>query len=141
MLENARDMCGPDLFANIVATQRFLRACTSRPLGDDEFAAALGWNMVVPPAVRRALLSRELDGTDILASVSVPMLVAHGRDDMIALPSMAEHTLTACPAATESWYDDVGHMPFWEASDRFNRELAGLARAARSPLPVRPGSS
>jgi non-heme chloroperoxidase len=52
---------------------------------------------------------------------------------------MAEHTLTACPAATASWYDDVGHMPFWEASDRFNRELAGLARGARSPLTARPG--
>lgn len=38
----------------------------------------------------------------------------------------------ACPAATASWYDDVGHMPFWEAPDRFNRELADLARTARS---------
>jgi pimeloyl-ACP methyl ester carboxylesterase len=128
MLENARDMCAPDLFANITATRRFLRACTFRPSADDDLAAALAWNMVVPPAVRRALLSRELDGTGILASASVPMLVAHGRDDMIVLPSMAEHTLTACPAATASWYDDVGHMPFWEASDRFDRELAGLAR-------------
>ena len=140
MLENAPDMCVPDLFANIAATRRFLRACTSRPLGDDEFAAALGWNMVVPPAIRRALLMRELDGRDVLASVSVPMLVTHGRDDTIVLPSMAEQTLTACPATTaSSWYDDVGHMPFWEASDRFNRELAGLASDARSPLPLRPG--
>jgi non-heme chloroperoxidase len=71
--------------------------------------------------------------------VSVPVLVTHGRDDMIVLSSMAEHTLTACPAATASWYDDVGHMPFWEASDRFNRELAGLARGTRSPLTARPG--
>jgi pimeloyl-ACP methyl ester carboxylesterase len=61
------------------------------------------------------------------------------RDDVIVLPSMAEHTLTTCQAATVSWYDGVGHMPFWEASDRFDRELAGLAHAARSPLPVRPG--
>jgi pimeloyl-ACP methyl ester carboxylesterase len=139
MLENARDMCVPDLLANTAATRRFLRACTFGPLSDDELAAALAWNMVVPPAVRGALLSRELDGSDILASVSVPVLVSHGRDDMIVLPSMAEHTLTACPAATVSWYDDVGHMPFWEASDRFDRELAGLARTAGSPLTARPG--
>ena len=138
MLENARDMCAPDLFANITATWRFLRACTSRPLGDDEVAAALGWNMVVPAAVRRALLSRELDGSDILARASVPVLVTHGRDDMIVLPSMAEHTLTACPAATASWYDGVGHMPFWEEPDRFDRELADLTRAARSPLTAQP---
>ena len=53
LLENAQGMCVPDLFANIAATRRFLRACTSRPLGDDELAAALAWNMVVPSAVRR----------------------------------------------------------------------------------------
>jgi pimeloyl-ACP methyl ester carboxylesterase len=52
---------------------------------------------------------------------------------------MAEHTLMACPAATVSWYDGVGHMPFWEAPDRFDRELADLAHAARSPLPAGPG--
>ncbi len=136
LLENARDMCVPDLFANIAATRRFLRACTSRPLGDDELAAALAWNMVVPPAIRGALLSRELDGSDVLARTSVPVLVSHGRDDMIVLPSMAEHTLTACPEATVSWYDGVGHMPFWEAPDRFDRELADLAHAARSPQPA-----
>jgi pimeloyl-ACP methyl ester carboxylesterase len=139
LLENARDMCGPDLFANITATRRFLHACTRRPLGGDELAAALAWNMVVPSAVRGALLSREFDGSGILACASVPVLVTHGRDDLIILPSMAEQTLTACPAATVSWYDSVGHMPFWEAADRFDCELADLARAARSPQPVRFG--
>ena len=131
MLENAPDMCGPDLFANTAATRRFLRACTCSPLSDDELAAAVAWNMVVPPAVRRALLMRKLDGSDALAGTSVPVLVTHGRGDVIILPSMAEHTLTVCPAATASWYDGVGHMPFWEASDRFDRELADLARSAR----------
>jgi len=137
MLENAPEMCVPDLFANTAATQRFLRACTSRPLNHDELDTALAWNMVVPPAVRGALLSRELDGSDALASTSVPVLVTHGQGDAIILPSMAEHTLTVCPAATASWYDGVGHMPFWEAADRFDRELADLAHAARSRRPVR----
>jgi len=48
LLENAQGMCVPDLSANIAATRRFLRACTFGPLGDDEAAAALAWNMVVP---------------------------------------------------------------------------------------------
>src|ERR1700722_3230483 len=94
LLENVRGMCVPDLAANIAATRRFLRACTSRPLGGDEMAAALAGNMVVPPAVRGALLSRELDASDILASVAVPVLVTHGQEDAIVLPSMAKHTLT-----------------------------------------------
>jgi non-heme chloroperoxidase len=129
-LQNAPDMCMPDLSTNIAATRRFLRACTSRPLDDDEMAAALAWNMAVPPAVRGALLSRELDASAVLASITVPVLVTHGRADTIILPSMAEHTLSVCPAATASWHHDVGHLPFWEAPGRFNHELADLAHAA-----------
>ena len=64
--------------------------------------------------------------------LAVPVPVTHGQEDAIVLPSMAKHTLTVCPAATASWYDGVGHMPFWEAPDRFDRELAGLARSAGS---------
>jgi pimeloyl-ACP methyl ester carboxylesterase len=26
-------------------------------------------------------------------------------------------------SAETSWYDGVGHMPFWEDHERFNREL------------------
>jgi non-heme chloroperoxidase len=133
MLENVQEMCIPDLGrGNIATTRRFLRACTSVPLPEEEVAAALGWNMVVAPAVRGALLAREVDGTDIFATISVPVLVTQGRDDTIVLPAMAERTLTVCPAATASWYEGVGHMPFWEAPDRFDRELANLARNAGS---------
>lgn len=127
LLENAEDACAADLATNIAALQRFLRACTVHRLDQDEWAAALCWNMVVPPAVRGALISRELDASDALAAASVPVLVTHGRDDAIVLPSMAEHTLGVCKQAVPSWYDDVGHMPFWEASERFDRELAKLA--------------
>jgi non-heme chloroperoxidase len=132
MLENVRGMCARDLGENIAATRRFLHACTSKPLSDDEMVVALGWNMVAPSAVRRALLSRQLDSGDILAGVSVPVLVTHGRDDMIVLPSMAEHARNICPTATASWYEGVGHMPFWELPDRFDHELASLARNAGS---------
>jgi pimeloyl-ACP methyl ester carboxylesterase len=123
-LENAGDASESDLATNIAAIQRFLRASTVEELDEAEWTAALCWNMVVPPAVRGALISREVDGSDSLASASVPMLVTHGREDSIVSPSMAEHVLGVCRSAVPSWYDGVGHMPFWEAADRFNRELA-----------------
>jgi non-heme chloroperoxidase len=123
LLDNAQDMCASDLTTNIAAIERFLRACTVQPLEDDERIAALGWNMAVPPGVRGALIAREIDGGDALSSLSVPVLVTHGRQDAIVLPSMAEHVLGICKTAVPSWYDDVGHMPFWEAAERFDREL------------------
>jgi len=132
LLENAQDMCALDLATNIAAIRRFLRECTARPLEEDEWTTALCWNMVVPPEVRGALIGREIDGDDALSNVSVPVLVSHGRDDAIVLPSMAEHVLGICKPAVASWYDDVGHMPFWEAPDRFDQELREFTRASKT---------
>jgi non-heme chloroperoxidase len=127
-LANANDASESDLATNIAAIQRFLRACTADELDERDWTMALCWNMVVPPTVRGALISREIDGSEALASVSVPVLVSHGTEDLIVLPSMAEHVLGVRAGAVPSWYDGVGHMPFWEAPERFNRELADFAR-------------
>jgi len=126
-LENAGDASASDLATNIGAIRRFLRACTVEELAQEEWTAAVCWNMVVPPAVRGALISREVDGTAAIAALSVPVLVSHGREDAIVSPSMAEHVLSTCASGVPSWYDDVGHMPFWEATERFDRELADFA--------------
>ena len=133
LLENVMDMCGADLLANIEATRRFLAACTRRPRTRAETETALAWNMTVPAEVREALRARELDVMDVYAATIVPMLVSHGRDDAIVLPVMAQELLERCPTATASWYDGVGHAPFWEAADRFDSELAALADRASRP--------
>jgi pimeloyl-ACP methyl ester carboxylesterase len=135
LLANAGDACAPDLAANISAVQRFLRACTAQPITDEEWSAVLAWNMVVPPQVRAALFERRIDGRDALARTSVPVLVTHGLNDAIVLPTMAEEVLRVLPTAARSWYDGIGHMPFWEAAERFDRELARFAdRAQTSPV-------
>ena len=133
LLENAAAAFSPDLATSIAGIRRFVRACSVEPLDDELWTAALCWNMLTPPEVRQALLSRELDETDVLSQASVPVLVTHGRRDAIVLPSMAEYTLERCPAAVASWYDDSGHLTFVEATERFNRELAAFtADAART---------
>ena len=57
--------------------------------------------------------------------------MTHGREDKIVLPSMALHTLEHCKTAVASWYEGVGHMPFIEDAERFNRELAAFVDPAR----------
>jgi|SRR4051794_8230371 non-heme chloroperoxidase len=126
-LANAGAACAADLPASIAAIRRFLAACTAQPLSADYLSAALCWNMVVAPEVRGALLAREIDADDVLARLTVPVLVTHGRADAIVLPSMAEHVLEVCPTARASWYDGVGHLPFAEDPARFDRELRELA--------------
>ena len=112
--------------------QRFLRASPPRPLGDDEAAAALAWNIVVPSAVRGALLARAR--CQRRPRRLSPLLVTHG-----TTPSFC-HRWPTPPHRLPSRHlvvctYGVGHMPFWEAPHRFDRELADLARAAGSPLP------
>jgi len=52
---------------------------------------------------------------------------------------MAEHVLEVCPSAIPSWYDDVGHMPFWEEAERFDRELGQLVdRGTTGPTSTTP---
>jgi len=92
--------------------------------------------MLAAPAVRLALVSREIDSDDVLASLEMPVLVTHGRDDTVVLPAMGQRILAKCRSATASWYPSTGHMPFMEEPARFNRELAELARRAEQPAVV-----
>jgi non-heme chloroperoxidase len=117
-----------DLPTNIWAMRSFVRACVVKPVSDDDLEAAVCWNVVVPAAIRANLAAREIDCDDVLRALEVPLLVTHGRADSVVLPAMAEHVLSTCPTAEASWYDGVGHVPHLEEPERFNRELATLAR-------------
>jgi pimeloyl-ACP methyl ester carboxylesterase len=103
---------------------------TEGSLNEEDLETGLCGSVSVPPAVLGALINRRIDSDDVLSRLRVPVLVSHGRQDQIILASMAEHVLRVCPTATPSWYDGVGHMPFVEDAERFNRELAQLAREA-----------
>ncbi len=131
-LENAPDATAEDLPTNIAGMRRFVRACTAKPMSEEDFETALCYNMVVPPQVRLALVTRRIDSDDVLSRMTVPVLVTHGEEDTVVLPSMARHVLDVCPTAEASWFAGVGHAPFIEDPERFNRELADFTRRANS---------
>ena len=91
----------------------------------------MAFNMVVKPNVRAALLQRELNFGSLIDEITVPVLITHGRADTLVLPAMAEYILNHCKTAEVSWYDGVGHAPFFEESLRFNTELKRFAARAR----------
>ena len=129
-LANAADGSDPDLPTRIAALRRFWHSMTAKGLGPADMETGLCGSVAVPPQVLGALISRRIDSDDVLTRLHVPILVTQGRQDQIVSPSMADHILQLCPAATASWYDVAGHAPFIEHPDRFNRELAALARGA-----------
>lgn len=129
-LENAPGACQQDLPTNIAAIRRFLRACIVKPIGQDDFEDVLAFNMSVSPAVRAALVRRELDFAPILEGIAVPVLLTHGCSDSVILPAMTEYIMDHCKTTEVSWFDGVGHIPFLEEPARFNAELKQFAENA-----------
>jgi non-heme chloroperoxidase len=117
-------MASADLAENIENTIAFLKFCTARQLPDEDLQTMLAYNMLVPAQIRGHMLKRPEFYEDALKKLTVPVLVTHGLEDQVALMSAARYTTSVIPHARTSFYADVGHMPFWEDTLRFNRELA-----------------
>ncbi len=122
----------PALFATDVeesstGLQAYIRSCASVDPEPDEFFSILGYNSVVPPHVRQAMLSRTLDHADTLTRLETPMLITHGLDDRIVLPAMSEQLARQVPNARTAFYPGVGHSPFRENTERFNTDLHAFA--------------
>jgi non-heme chloroperoxidase len=133
-LDHVPGATAEDFPSNIQAIRAFVRGCTSRPLPSEDYEAALCWNIVVPARVRGALVTRVINSDDVLAELTMPVLMTQGRSDTVILPAMGDHILRTCRTSAASWYDDVGHLPFIEDHSRFNRELADFARKAIAQL-------
>ncbi len=113
---------------NVASTKAFVRACTASPLPADEFEDMLGFNMLVPPAVRLAMLDRVTANEDVVSTITVPVTQVHGAEDGIVLPFAGEFTMSGIGHDKKSLilYEDTGHCTFWEQADRFNSDLAGF---------------
>lgn len=68
------------------------------------------------------------DYTGVLEDISVPVLVANGRSDHLCFgPQTGGYVADTLPKGRLMIYEGSGHMPFYEASDAFNKDLAALA--------------
>ncbi len=130
LLESTPGLLSSDPGKNVVAARRFVRGTSSGPMGREDHDMALASTMMVPPTIRRFVLGRKEDYDEILATLSLPVLVTAGMSDAMVSPRMAEHIAEIVPRARLSRYPAVGHAPFLEARDRFDRELAEFAGEA-----------
>lgn len=108
----------------------FIRACFAHEPSFPELCLTLGYNTLVPPHVRRALLSRAIDNSDILGTVRAPVLVSQGDRDRIVRPDVGRAIAAAIAGAHLSIYERAGHALFFDDRGRFERELRQLATVA-----------
>jgi pimeloyl-ACP methyl ester carboxylesterase len=111
---------------SVTTLQRFLRLCVHEELSAEDFYFTLGYNTIVPPYVREGLFARTVNHDAVVQATRKPVSLVYGEADQIVSPRMCTHLETLVPTAAVATYANVGHMPFWEAPERFNRELADL---------------
>ncbi|MCD2201694.1 alpha/beta hydrolase [Halobacterium sp. KA-4] len=125
------ELTSRDAEVSVDALETFLRRSVHEPLPLDEHYFMLGFNVVVPPHVRDGMRSRTLSHRDTLRDLDVPVLVTHGAEDLVMVEETARVHADLVPDSRTSIYPDVGHMPFWEAPERYNRELRAFVEECR----------
>jgi non-heme chloroperoxidase len=120
-----------DLATNIQAVRDFVRACFEKQPTPEELEMMLCFNAMVPTKIR-SWLRRPAPYENMLKAINVPFLISHGVKDNICVLDMAKYVASLVPNPKTSYYEGVGHSPFWEESERFNSELASFIREAVS---------
>ncbi len=118
-----------DLAQSIEATKAFIRGCFEKQPTAEEFETILAFNMVVPAKIRGWLRRPAPSYEQALKAVTVPTLVTHGVEDRILGVGLGKYLATTVPGAKASFYQGIGHAPFWEDAPRFNQELSEFVKS------------
>ena len=107
--------------------------CTAQPLDPERFEAIVATNLLTSPEVRAALADRVVHSDDLLAELTIPVLIIQGMDDLIVLPATADYIADRCQRARIVHYEGVGHLPMVEAAERLTADLADFVVQVAAP--------
>lgn len=124
-----RDMMSANIVTNTNGVTAFIDLITSKPLDPELRDRTIIYNMMTPYYVRNAMIGYPQDNSDLIEKLTIPILITHGTDDLIVNYLGAASLIKVLPHAEISTYKGVGHAPFLERSERFNRELAVFAKS------------
>lgn len=113
----------PDAGDRLEAARGFVRAMVrapvSQPLLDAEVAAVLA----VPPYARKAMVGRNLDNSDLVNRLALPVLFLMGDAERTVTADGARSLAARLSKAHVLVYEGTGHMAFLEHPERFNKDL------------------
>ncbi|MGZ3628838.1 MAG: alpha/beta fold hydrolase [Ktedonobacteraceae bacterium] len=108
------------------ALQQFMGMATYEELDPHTFYYLVGFNSMTLPASRQGMFMRELDNGALMKTITVPSLIVQGKDDRIVLPASSDNIARHVSHISRVDYDHCGHVPFVEAAEQFNRDVATL---------------
>lgn len=115
-----------DYAEGITALQQFMGIATYEELDPHAFYFLVGFNAVTLPASRQGMFTRQLDNRALMKTITVPTLIVQGNNDRIVLPVYANFIASHVNHASRADYDNCGHVPFVEAAERFNQDVAAF---------------
>jgi pimeloyl-ACP methyl ester carboxylesterase len=107
--------------------ESLIQLCVATKPSAEEMYLMLGYNLSVPPHVRKALFSRAFDNDDLLPRVRKPVLIVHGAKDGIVKPEIVGQHKAAVGHAGIAMVAGAGHAPFWDDAAGFNRLVREFA--------------
>lgn len=131
LLGSVPPLASEDLSTRLGAMRQFLRDCFVVPPPPAQFETMLAYNAMVPIELHASVRHMSHEGADeALRGLSIPALVIQGAEDRLVKSAMSTRTASLVRGARLSIYEGVGHAPFYEASARFNADLAGFVSEA-----------
>lgn len=131
MAQNRLRQMSADLGHNFEAARFTVRRLTAEPMPAAWSDRAAAISLMLPRVAREGMFMRRLDSRDLLPGLAgVPFLVNVGTKDISTPEATARELAKQLPKASVSVYEGVGHSPFVEDPERFNRELGEFATRA-----------
>jgi len=127
MLENSARTRSMNLNDNVIAATNTAALFYTDTMTQMDKDAQVAMGLMMPAYVRRAMAGRELDNTDIVDQVTIPMLLSRGSEDIMMPANDSEVAMKTLSDAEFSFYENTGHLPFFQHPVRYNEELAAFA--------------
>jgi non-heme chloroperoxidase len=108
---------------HLAGTREFVRLCFVRPPESGILDKLVNAANMASPVMVGAVPSMTNPAATALPAVKVPVLIIFGEQDALVMPAMVTRTRQLIPHAQVSLYEGIGHAPFMEDPERFNREV------------------
>jgi non-heme chloroperoxidase len=92
----------------------------------DVYARGVAASMLTPYYVRRYIFARQVDHTDTLRSIRVPVVFSHGQFDQAVLARSAVDMASKLLGSTVTIYEESSHAPFVTEAAKFNANLVAF---------------
>jgi len=123
----AGPLVGTDRTAELSAAIGFVRAAQYVAPAPEAWAAQVGWMMWTRPDVRRNMSARLEDMRPDLSKARCPLMVLQGVEDQVVIAAQAQGLAALRPDAKLMMMEGIGHQPFAEAPDAFDKAIALFA--------------